>query len=82
MQSIVIMFDKVFFNIKSLKLDKQFLSIVFSEYGNYYLLFFDITLNFLKKNIYGNLLTRCDDACIITPYLFIYLFIPYHLDIQ
>ena len=28
------MFDKAFFNIKSLKLDKQFLSIVFSEYGN------------------------------------------------
>ena len=74
MQSIVIMFDKVFFNIESLKLDKQFLSIVFSEYGNYYLLFFDITLNFLEKNIYANLLTRCDDACVITIiYLFIYL---------
>ena len=71
MQSIVIMFDKVFFNIKSLKLDKQFSSIVFSEYRNYYLLFFDITLNFLEKNIYANLLTRCDDACLITPYLFI-----------
>ena len=74
MQSIVIMFDKVFFNIETLKLDKQFLSIVFSEYGNYYFLFFDITLNFLKKNIYANLLTTCDDACVITPYLFIYLF--------
>ena len=73
LQSIVIMFDKVFFNIKSLKLDKQFLSIVFSEYRNYYLLFFDITLNFLEKNIYANLLTRCDDTCAITPYLlFIY----------
>ena len=58
------MFDKVVFNIESLKLDKQFLSIVFSEYGNYNLLFFDITLNFLKKNIYANLLTRCDDACV------------------
>ena len=34
-------------------------------------MFFDITLNFLEKNIYANLLTRCDDACIITPYLFI-----------
>ena len=65
---------KFFFNIESLKLDKQFLSIVFSEYGNYYLLFFDITLNFLEKNIYANILTRCDDACVITPYLFIYLF--------
>ena len=72
LQSIV-MFDKAFFNIKSLKLDKQFLSIVFSEYGNYYLLFFDITLNFFEKNIYANLLTRCDDDCIITHYLFIYL---------
>ena len=70
MQSIVIMFDKVFFNIESLKLDKQFLSIVFSEYGNYYLLFFDITSNFLEKNIYAILLTRCDDACVTTPYLF------------
>ena len=70
-----IMFDKVFFNIESLKLDKLFLSIVFSEYGNYYLLFFDITSNFLEKNIHANLLTRCDDACVITPYLFIiYLF--------
>ena len=28
------MFDKAFFNIESLKLDQQFLSIVFSEYGN------------------------------------------------
>ena len=64
------MFDKVFFNIESLKLDKQFLSIVFSEYRNYYLLFFDITLNFLKKNTYANLLTRCDDSCHNT--LFIY----------
>ena len=35
--------------------------------------FFDITLNFLKKNMYANLLTRCDDTCVITPYLFIYL---------
>ena len=65
---------KFFFNIESLKLDKQFLSIVFSEYRHYYLLFFDITLNFLEKNIYANLLTRWDDACVITPYLFIYLF--------
>ena len=73
MQSIIIMFDKVFFNIECLKLDKQFLSIVFSEYGNYYLLFFDITSNFLEKNIYANLLTRCDDACVVTPYLFIYM---------
>ena len=53
----------------------MFLRIVFSEYKNYYLLFFDITLNFLKKNIYANLLIRCDDTCVITPYLFIYLFI-------
>ena len=67
------MFDKAFFNIESLKIDKQFLSIVFSEYGNY-CLFFDITSNFPEKNIYANLLTRCDDACVITPYLFIYLF--------
>ena len=65
---------KFFFNIESLKLDKQFLSIVLSEYGNYYLLLFDITSNFLEKNIYVNLLTRCDDACVITPYLFIYLY--------
>ena len=72
MQSIVMMFDKVFFNIESLKLDMEFLSIVFSEYENYYLLFFDITSNFLEKNIYANLLTRCDDACFII-YL-IYLF--------
>ena len=35
-------------------------------------MFFDITSNFLEKNIYANLLTRCDDACVITPYLFIY----------
>ena len=69
----MIIINKVFFNIESLELDKQFLSIVFSEYRNYYLLFFDITLNFLKKNIYANLLTRCDDICVITPYLFIYL---------
>ena len=48
--------------------------MVFGEYGNYCLLFFDITLNFLKKNMYANLLTRCDDACIITPYLFIYIY--------
>ena len=48
--------------------------MVFGEYGNYCLLFFDITLNFLKKNMYANLLTRCDDASVITPYLFIYLF--------
>ena len=60
------------FLISSLKLDKQFFSIVFSEYGNYYLLFFDIISHFLEKNIYANLLTRCDDACVITPYLFIY----------
>ena len=64
------MFDEAFFDIESLKLDKQFLSIVFSEYRNYCLLFFDITLNFLEKNMYANLLTRCDGACIITPYLF------------
>ena len=56
----------------SLKLDKQFLCVVFGEYGNYCLSFFDITLNFHEKNMYANLLTRCDDACIITPYLFIY----------
>ena len=37
------------------------------------LIVFDITLNFLEKNIYANLLTRCDDARVITPYLFIYL---------
>ena len=24
--------------------------------------------------MYANLLTKCDDACVITPYLFIYLF--------
>ena len=66
------MFDEAFFNIESLKLHKQFLSIVFSEYGNYCLLFFDITSNFLEKNIYANLLTRCDDTCVITPYLYIY----------
>ena len=47
--------------------------MVFSEYGNYCLLFFDITLNCLEKNMYANLLTRCDDACVITPCLFIYL---------
>ena len=29
-------------------------------------------MNFLEKNMYANLLTRCDDACVITPYLFIY----------
>ena len=34
---------------------------------------FLITSNFLEKNIYANFLTRCDDACVITPYLFIYL---------
>ena len=67
---IVIMFDEAFFDIKSLKLHKQFLCVVFGEYGNYCLLFFDITLNFLKKYMYANLLTRCDDACIITPYFF------------
>ena len=67
------MFDEAFFDIKILKLDKQFLCVVFGEYGNYCLLFFDITLNFLEKNMYANLLARCDDACIITPYLFIYL---------
>ena len=37
------------------------------------LIVFDITLNFLEKNMYANLLTRCDDACVITPYLSIYL---------
>ena len=73
MYSIVITFDKAFFNIESLKLGKQFLSIVLSEYRNYCLLF-DITLNFLEKNMYANLLTRCDDACVITPYLFIYIY--------
>ena len=36
-------------------------------------LFFDITLNFLEKNMYADLLIRCDDACVITPYLFIYI---------
>ena len=66
------MFDEAFFDIESLKLDKQFLCVVFGEYGNYCLLFFDITLNFLEKNMYANLLTRCDDSCVITPYLFIY----------
>ena len=37
--------------------------------------FFDIILNFLEKNIYhyANLLTRCDDACIITPYSFYFI---------
>ena len=65
---------KLFFEIESLKLDKQFLCVVFGEYGNYWLLFFDITLTFLEKNMYANLLTRCDEACVIAPYLFIYLF--------
>ena len=76
------MFDEAFFDIESLKLDKQFLCVVFDEYGNYCLLFFDITLNFLEKNMSANLLTRCDDACVITPYLFIYLFelIPFTLE--
>ena len=37
--------------------------------------FFDTTLNFLEKNMYANLLTRCDDACVITPYLFIYIYL-------
>ena len=69
------MFDEAFFDIESLKLDKQFLCVVFSEYRNYCLLFFDITLNFLQKNMYANLLTRCDNASIITHYLFVYLFI-------
>ena len=64
---------KLFFDIESLKLDKQFLCVVFGEYRNYCLLFFDTTLNFLEKNMYANLLTRCDDAYIITPYLFIIL---------
>ena len=63
---------KLFFDIESLKLDKQFLCVVFGEYGNYCLLFFEITLNFLKKNMFANLLTRCNDACIITSYLFVY----------
>ena len=70
------MFDKAFFKIESLKLDKQFLNIAFSEYGNITHCFFDITSNFLEKNIYANLLTRYDDACVITPYLFIYLSLP------
>ena len=47
--------------------------MVFGEYGNYCLLFFDIILNFLEKNMCVNLLTRWYDACVITPYLFIYL---------
>ena len=72
------MSDEAFFDIESLssQLDKQFLCVVFGEYGNYCLLFFDITLNFLEKNMYmfANLLIRCDDACIITPYLFIYFY--------
>ena len=67
------MYDEAFFDIESLKLDKQFLCVVFGEYRNYCLLFFDITLNFLKKNMYANLLTRCDDTCIKTPFLFILL---------
>ena len=66
------MLDEAFFDIESLKLDEQFLCVVFGEYRNYCLLFFDITLNFLEKNVYANLLSRCDDACVITPYLFIY----------
>ena len=70
--SIVITLDEAFFDIESLKLDKQFLCVVFGEYRNYCLLFFDITLNFLEKNMYANLLTRCDDNCVIRPYLFIY----------
>ena len=52
---------------------KILMCVVFGEYGNYCLLFFDITLNFLEKNMYANLLTRCDDNCIITPYLFIFI---------
>ena len=72
------MFDEAFFDIESLKLDKQFLCVVFGEYGNYCLLFFDITLNCLEQNMYANLLIRCDDTCVITPYLFIYLFIYKH----
>ena len=65
------MLDEAFFDTESLKLDKQLLCVVFGEYRNYCLLFFDITLNFLEKNMYANLLTRYDDACIIIPYLFI-----------
>ena len=34
------MFDEAFFDIESLKVDKQFLCVVFGEYGNYYSLFF------------------------------------------
>ena len=38
---------------------------------------FYITINanliwVLEKYMYANLLTRCDDACVITPYLLIY----------
>ena len=74
LKSIVITFDEAFFfDVESLKLDKQFLCVVFSEYRYYCLLFFDITLNFLKKNMYANLLIRCDDTCVITPSLLIYL---------
>ena len=69
---------KLFFDIESLKLDKQFLCVVFGKYGNYCLLFFDITSNFLEKNVYANLLTRCDDACVITPYLFIYVYTSFY----
>ena len=68
------MFGEAFFDIESLKPDKQFLCVVFGEYGNYCLLFFDITLNCLKNNMHVNLLTRCDDTCVITPYLFIVLY--------
>ena len=58
--------------------------MVFGEYGNYCLLFFDITLHILVKNMYANLLTRSDDACIITSYLLIYLSIIYsqHSEVQ
>ena len=45
------MFDEAFFDVESLKLDKQFLCVVFGEYGNYCLLFFDITSHFLEKNM-------------------------------
>ena len=66
------MFDEAFFDIESLKLDKQFLCLVFGEYRNYCLLFSDITLNFLKKNMLANLLTRCDDTCVITPWPYLF----------
>ena len=50
-------------DIESLKFDKQFLSISFSEY-RILLIVFDICSNFLKNNVYANLLTKCDNACV------------------